>query len=167
MPANRDGLYRRSDAYGIWRAEGVTDALAFKVVMGSLRPADPAAEAAVKALGNGALCGVRLTKSSRNLKRMRLYRAMLAAACDVLANQVPGLQPSDLHTRLKQELGLGEWLTFPSGAKLFKPQSTAFGKMTEPEFSAYVTRVDGLLSRWLGVPPGEVIDAARAMVGEA
>jgi hypothetical protein len=144
----------------------MTTALAFRVSFGALRPADPAAEAAVQALGNGALCGVRVVRSSRSLARMRFYRAMLKAACDVLAVQVPGLQPADLHARLKQELGLGEWLTFPSGARLFKARSTAFGKMTEDEFSAYVTRVDGLLSRWLNVPPGEVIEAAKAMMGE-
>jgi hypothetical protein len=144
----------------------MTDALAFRVSMGTLRPACPAAEDAVRALGNGALAGVRITKSSRNLRRMRFYRAMLKAACDVLEHQVPGLQADDLHTRLKQELGLGEWLTFPSGARLFKARSTAFGKMPEPEFAAYVTRVDALLSRWIGCPPGEVIDAARAMIGE-
>ena len=144
----------------------MSDALAFKVVMGSLRPADPAAEAAVKALGNGALCGVRLTKSSRNLQRLRFYRAMLKAACNVLEQQVPGLQPGDLHDRLKKELKLGKTLVYPGGFEQFRPDSTAFGKMTEDVFSAYVTRVDGLLSRWIGVPPGEVIDAAKAMIGE-
>lgn len=145
----------------------MTDALAFTVHFGMLRPADPAAEAAMRAMTQGSLAGVRITKSSRSLRRMRFYRAMLKAATDVLAQQVPGLQPDDLHTRLKQDLGLGEWLTFPSGAKLFKARSTAFGSMTEDEFAAYVARVDGLLSRWLNVPPGEVIDAARAMVGDS
>lgn len=144
----------------------VSDVLAFRVQLGALRPADPVAEAAVLAMANGTICGVVIKRSSRSLKRMRFYRAMLKAACDVLAQQVPGLQPDDLHSRMKQELGLGEWLTFPSGAKLFKAQSTAFGKMTEDAFSAYVTRVDGLLSRWIGCPPGAVIDEARAMLGE-
>lgn len=145
----------------------MTDVFAFRVSLGSLRPADPAAEDALRAMANGSLCGVTIKRSSRSLKRMRFYRAMLKAACDVLAQQVPGLQPDDLHTRLKQELGLGEWLVFPSGAKLFKAASTAFGKMDEGTFSAYVTRVDGLLSRWIGCPPGSVIDEARAMVGAA
>ncbi len=144
----------------------MTDTLAFRVHLGTLRPACPDAEAALRAMANGTLCGVQIKRSSRSLKRMRFYRAMLKAACDVLAQQVPGLQPDDLHTRLKQELGLGEWLTFPSGAKLFKAHSTAFGKMTEDAFAAYVTGVDGLLSRWLNVPPGDVIDTAKAMIGD-
>ena len=144
----------------------MTAALAFRVHLGALRPADPAAEAAMRALTNGALVAVTIRRSSRNLKRMRFYRAMLKAACDVLAQQVPGLQPDDLHLRLKQDLGLGEWLTFPSGVKLFKPASTAFGRMDEATFANYVQRVDGLLSRWINCPPGAIIDEARALLGE-
>lgn len=120
----------------------------------------------MKALANGALCSVTIRKSSRNLRRMRFYRGMLKAACEVLAQQVPGLQPDDLHAILKKRLGLGDTVTLPSGDTYFRPASTSFARMDEPTFAAYVTRVDGVLSRWIGCPPGGVIDEARAMMGD-
>jgi hypothetical protein len=144
----------------------MTDApLAFRVYLGALRPACPAAEAAVKALGERALCGVRITRSSRNLKRLRLYRMMLAVAAPLLAEQVPGLTAADLHDIVRRKLRLGDEIRLPSGERHFRPHSTSFATMDEATFAAHVNRVDALLSRWLNCPPGQVIDEARARLG--
>ena len=117
-------------------------------------------------LAQGARIVVAIKRTSRSSARMRLYRAMLAAACNVLAEQVPGLRPDDLHQRMKDEFGLFDDLDFPSGVTVRRYKSTAFGKMTEPDFAAYVHRVDTLLSRWLNCPPGSVIDEAHARTAE-
>jgi len=140
--------------------------LAFRVQLGALRPACPVAEEALRALGNGALCGVTLRKSSRNLRRLRFYRMMLAVAAPLLAEHVPGLTAADLHDIVRKKLKLGDEMRLPSGETHFRPRSTSFAAMDEAAFAAHVNRVDALLAKWLQCPPGHVIDEAKARMGE-
>jgi len=115
--------------------------LAFRVQLGALRPACPVAEEALRALGNGALCGVTLRKSSRNLRRLRFYRMMLAVAAPLLAEHVPGLTAADLHDIVRKKLKLGDEMRLPSGETHFRPRSTSFAAMDEAAFAAHVNRV--------------------------
>lgn len=117
------------------------------------------------AMPNGTICGVVIKRSSRSLKRQRLYRGMIAAAAKVLQQQTPGLVATHLHIALKEQLGLYDDLKTPGGRVIRTYRSTAFGKMDEATFAAFVTAADGVLSGWIGCPPGAVFDEARAMLG--
>lgn len=132
-----------------------------KVLLGSLRPANAAASETLQALGNGATVKIEVKGATPNNRRMAFYWAMLKVAADHMHEQVEGLTADDLHLIVKQKLGLGQWLTLPSGDRVFSPASISFARMKEPERAAFVNRVDKLLCGWLGVPAGSVFDAAE------
>lgn len=139
-----------------------TAPLIFATRLGALHPQNTAARDALTALGNNAQVTVTVKRSTANHRRLALYWAMMHVAAENLASAVDGgLTKDDMHEIVKQKLGLGVWLTLPSGDRVFRSESIAFGKMSEPERAAFINRVDALLCKWLGVPVGSVFEAAR------
>ena len=142
----------------------MTDAppLLFTAMLGNLRPETAAARDTLAVLGNGARVSIEIKRANANRERLAFYWAMLAVAASNLADAVEGgLRPDDLHEIVKQKLGLGKWLQLPSGERVFRPASIAFGKMKEPERAAFINRVEALLCGWLKVPVGSVFEATK------
>lgn len=136
--------------------------LMFKRVLGALRPANEAAEAAVRSIPDGGTVIGEIKRSPRNVRRHKLYWKLLGIAADNLADRVDGpLTGEIIHELVKQRLGLGEWTTLPSGDRLFKSDSTAFHAMPENEFVQHFDRVNSLLAKWLGVDPMVLLDEAK------
>lgn len=131
--------------------------------LGSLRPANPSAEAAVHALAQGARIEVKFSKAGYNLKRLGFYWVMLAVAAEHLQAATEGpLDARKLHKILKRKLDLGITTTLPSGEKFFDEDSISVAAMSEPERAEWVDRVSSVLASWLGVPIETLMDEARA-----
>jgi hypothetical protein len=137
--------------------------LIFRKRLGSLRPANQAAEKALAAIDG--TVRVRITQVSPNVRRMGFYWIMLAVAAEAL-NEHPQfdgqLDAESLHRLLKHKLELGKWMQLPSGERWLDVDSISFGKMSEPERAAWVDRVAAILSRWLSVPIEDLMNEARA-----
>jgi len=134
--------------------------LFFKPVLGSLRPANKAAEDAMKAV-QGTVT-VKLGKVTRNQRRRGYYWTLLGVAAEVLQDRDG--QPWDaelLHFELKLALALGDILVTPSGRQVFKPRSTSDAKMTEPERAHWLDRVSNALGQWTGVPAEDLMRETR------
>lgn len=133
--------------------------LLFRKVLGALRPAGPAAQAALDAL-DGSTIRVRITKTTGNVRRNALYWACLHVAAPMLSERIEGdaLNPELLHRILKDRRGLVKVVTLPSGDTIKDYDSTSFAKMTEVERAAFVDWALATLSKWLGV---EITDLRR------
>lgn len=135
--------------------------LLFTRRLGSLVPANKAAEAALRVV-EGA-CRVRITGVRRNQRRRAYYWIVLDVAAQALQDNhdIP-MDAELLHETLKRKLRLGTEITLPSGEVIFKPQSTSDKAMTEPERARWTDRVSNVLATWLGVPVETLLDEARA-----
>lgn len=139
--------------------------LLFAKQLGSLRPMNKAAEAALKAVEG--TCRVRITKVSRNQRRRAYYWILLSVAAQALHDRHDiDLDAELLHDVLKRKLGLGTEIVLPSGEVVFKPRSTSDKAMSEVERAAWLDRVSMALARWLGVPVQTLLDEARASEAE-
>lgn len=130
-----------------------TAPLLFRRTLGSLRPANRAAEDALAALDDKPV-RIRITRNSGNTRRMGLYWACVNIAAPMLSERVAGdaLSPDLLHRVLKKRAGLVRIITLPSGDVVEDFESVSFAKMPEHERAAYVTWALATLSKWLGVP---------------
>lgn len=137
--------------------------LIFAVRGRSLAPANAGAEELLKALTTGDLLGVRVAMRGRNAARHRFYWKLLSICAEALsdADQGPAMDADTLHVEIKRALGMGDVVTLRNGEKVFQPRSTSFGRMSEADFIAYLNRVTGLLSRWLHVPPEDLMRIAE------
>lgn len=134
--------------------------LIFKPVLGSLRPANPFAADAVKAIDGPVV--VKITKATANQRRRGYYWVLLAVAAEVLSDQDGQAWDAEvLHRELKVALKLGVELTTKSGRKVFKPGSTSDAKMTEPDRARWLDRVSNALGQWTGVPAEDLMREAR------
>ena len=137
-----------------------TPPLFFTKVLGSLRPANPAAHDALKAITG--TVKVKITKATANQRRRGMYWLTLAVAAEVLADKTGDPWDAELlHKELKIVLKLGETFTTPSGREVFKPASTADAKMSEPERARWTDRTMAVLSTWCGVPVADLLTEAR------
>ena len=126
--------------------------LLFNVVLGNLRPANDVTREHLAGLTG--MVRVRITRASPNVRRMAWYWIMLKLAADNMADKIEGgLTSKLLHRILKRKLELGRTITLPSGEKFFDEESISFATMPETDRAAWVTRVQAVLSRWLGVDP--------------
>lgn len=128
--------------------------LLFKRVLGSLRPANRAAEDAMAQLGDKPV-RVRITAVRGNVARNAFYWAILGIAAPMLSEKVEGdaLTAKLLHGVLKDRYGLVPVIKLPSGEAIkdYDAASTAFHRMTEPDRAIYVDWAVATLSKWLGV----------------
>lgn len=138
--------------------------LFFVKSLGSLRPANKYAEAALKAIDG--TVRVRITKMNRNQRRRALYWVILDCAAEALHDRHDITMDAELlHDLLKQKLGLGEWIVLPSGDRIFKPQSTSDRAMDEVARTAWLERASACLAHWIGVPMATLLDEARGRHG--
>lgn len=125
--------------------------LLFRRQLGSLRPANKAAEEAVAALSDGPI-RVRITKTTGNVRRNALWWSCLAIAAPILSDKIEGdpLSPEMLHKVLKRRAGLVRVITLPSGDVIEDYESTSFASMTEPERAKFIDWGLSVVSRWIG-----------------
>jgi hypothetical protein len=128
-------------------------------VLGSLRPANKAAEQAFAAVDDKPI-RIRITRTNGNVRRNALYWSCLALAAPMLSERIEGDAMSSelLHRILKDRFGLVRTVTLPSGDTIKDYESTSFAKMTEPDRAAFIDWALQTLSKWLGV---EVTDLRR------
>lgn len=128
--------------------------LLMKRVLGSLRPANKAAEEALSSLGDKPI-RVRFTSIGGNVKRNAFYWSLLGLVTPILSEIVEGdaLTTGLLHKILKDRYGLVPLVTLPSGDKVkdYDAASTAFHRMSEEERGVYVTWAVETLSKWLKI----------------
>lgn len=140
--------------------------LIFAKSFGALRPANKAAEDALKAIPDGKRVRVRITGLTANERRRGFYFTMLAVAAQALADRTGNPWDAQLlHHELKIVLKLGDEFTTPSGRVVFKARSTSNRAMPELERSEWTSRCAAVLSRWLEVPIADLMDAVRAADG--
>lgn len=126
--------------------------LLFRKVLGSLRPANRAAETALAALDDKPM-RIRITRTSGNVRRNALYWAVLGVAAPMLSEKVEGdaLTVDLLHRILKDRAGLVRIITLPSGDTIKDYESTSFAKMPENQRAEFIDWALNTLSKWLGV----------------
>lgn len=125
--------------------------LLFRRQLGSLRPANKAAEEAVAALSDGPI-RVRITKTTGNVRRNALWWACLAIAAPILSDKIEGdpLSPEMLHKILKHRAGLVRIVKLPSGDEIIDYDSTSFASMSEPERAKFIDWGLTAVSKWIG-----------------
>jgi hypothetical protein len=131
--------------------------LIFRRVLGSLRPANAAAEQAMAAIDDKPI-RVRITKTTGNVRRNGLYWSVLALAAPMLSERIEGdaLNPELLHRILKDRAGLVRTITLPSGDIIKDYESISFAKMTEPQRAQFIDWSLATLSKWLGVSASDL-----------
>lgn len=137
--------------------------LLFRKSLGSLRPANKAAEEALAALNNDVM-RIRITKTTGNVKRNALYWSCLNIAAPMLSDKLEGdaINAEMLHKILKDRAGLVRIVTLPSGDTIKDYDSTSFGKMPEHDRSEFINWALQTLSKWLGVASETLLDEGRA-----
>lgn len=123
--------------------------LLFKKVLGSLRPANAAAEQALQVIDGQ--CRIEFKSMRGNVRRNGLYWACLSVAVPMLDEKAPGLTVDLLHKVLKDRYGLVKIVTLPSGEQVKDYDSISFAKMTEVERAAFIDWALTTVSAWLGV----------------
>ncbi|MGJ3630195.1 hypothetical protein AB5I41_31365 [Sphingomonas sp. MMS24-JH45] len=134
----------------------------FRRVLGSLRPANKAAEEALAAVSDGPV-RVRITRTTGNVRRNALYWSCLSIAAPMLSERIEGdaLNAEMVHRILKDRYGLVRVITLPSGdTKDY--DSTSFAKMPEHDRAKFIHRSLDTLSKWLGVASEELSEEAHA-----
>lgn len=137
-----------------------TPPLIFRKALGSLRPANRAAEEALRAVEGDVR--VRITRTRGNTKRNSLYWCCLGVAAPMLEERAPGLTVELLHRVLKDRYGLYKLVKLPSGEAVKDYDSISFANMVEPERAKFIDWSLKVLSDWLGC---DVADLRRE--GEA
>lgn len=137
--------------------------LIFQKKLGGLFIANPAAQAAVAALEDGAHVRVKITRTTGNNRRIALYWIVLGIAAPMLSELCEGDAIDDrmLHRILKDRRGLYSTTTLPSGEVVKNHDSISFAKMPEPDRAAFIDWAFATLSKWLGVPVTELTREAE------
>lgn len=124
--------------------------LLFETRLGMLRPANAAAETAMREIKGKVR--VEIKGGIANQRRRGLYWSVAALVVPLLNDQHRlTLDENDLHFVTKQKLGVGEWVELPSGDRFFKPESTSNRAMNEAERAEFTDRALHLWSTWLGI----------------
>ena len=124
--------------------------LLFEAHLGMLRPANAAAETAMREIRGRVR--VEIKGGVANERRRGLYWSVAALVVPIL-NDLHGLtiDESDLHHITREKLGIGHRITLPSGETYFKPASTSARAMNESDRATYTDRALHLWSTWTGV----------------
>jgi hypothetical protein len=122
----------------------------FEAHLGMLRPANAAAEAAMREVRGRVR--VEIKGGVANQRRRSLYWAV-ASLVVPLINERFGmtLDEDDLHHITRDKLGIGERITLPSGQSYFKPASTSNRAMNEADRAAFTDKALALWATWTGV----------------
>ena len=125
-------------------------------VLGSLRPANKAAEDAFGALPGDGPIRVEFKSMRGNVKRNALYWSCLSVAVPMLDEKAPGITVDLLQKVLKDRAGLVRVVTLPSGEQVKDYESISFAKMTEDERAGFIDFALKAVSSWLGVDVSEL-----------
>lgn len=134
--------------------------LLFRKQLGGLRPANAAAEEALRSIEGDVRVEIRRTRG--NSRRLGLYWACLGVAVPMLDEKAPGLTVDLLHKVLKDRAGLVRIITLPSGEKVKDYDSISFAKMTEPERAGFIDWALQTVSGWLGCDVAELLKEGAA-----
>lgn len=135
--------------------------LMFEAHLGMLRPANRAAEEAMREIKGKVRC--QITGGRANQRRRGLYWSVAALVVPLL-NQQYGmtLDEDDLHDITRDKLKLVEEVKLPSGDIHRKRRSTSNRAMNEADRSEYTNRALALWSTWTGVDASTLRDEALA-----
>ncbi len=134
--------------------------LLFEPHLGMLRPANAAAETALRETRGRVR--VEIKGGIANQRRRGLYWAVASLVVPIL-NDLHNmtLDENDLHDITRDKLGLVEEIVLPSGEIHKRRRSTSNRAMPEHERADYTTRALELWSRWSGVEVTSLKDEAR------
>lgn len=140
-----------------------TEPLLFRAQLGALRPANEAAEEAVKAAG-GEIVRVEIKRTSGNVLRLRWYWKMLRLFLDNSDFFEGPMTPQLLHRWLKRQYGLGEAVkSKATGEEIaYNEGSISFQNMPENERAKFVDFAAELLGKRLGIPMEDLKQEAQA-----
>ena len=135
--------------------------LMFEAHLGMLRPANRAAEEALRDIAGRVR--VTMTGGKANQRRRGLYWSVAALVVPLL-NQAHGLtlDEDDLHDITRDKLKLYDEIKLPSGDVLRKRRSTSNRAMNEADRAEFTDRALHLWSVWTGVNVGTLRDEADA-----
>ena len=135
--------------------------LLFDAHLGMLRPANRAAEEALREIKGRVRCVI--TGGKANQRRRGLYWSVAALVVPLL-NQQHGmtLDEDDLHDITRDKLRLYDEVPLPSGDMHRKRRSTSNRAMNEADRAEYTTKALQLWSTWVGVD----VDTLRREAGE-
>lgn len=134
--------------------------LIFETHLGMLRPANAAAETAMREIKGKVR--VEIKGGVANQRRRGLYWCVAALVTPLLNERYRlTLDEQDLHDITRQKLGVGQWLPLPSGDRFFKAASTSNRAMNEAERADYTDRALSLWSTWVGVDVTTLRDEAE------
>lgn len=135
--------------------------LYFETHLGMLRPANAAAENAMREIRGKVRCEIK--GGVANQRRRSLYWSVAALVVPLLndAHNLT-LDEQDLHDITREKLRVGTFIKLPSGDTYFKPASTSNRAMNEAERADYTTKALALWSVWTGVDVTTLRDEAEA-----
>jgi hypothetical protein len=135
--------------------------LMFEVRLGMLKPANRAAEDAMREIKGKVRCT--LSGGTANQRRRGLYWSV-AALVTPLLNDLHNLtlDEQDLHDITRDKLRLYDEQVLPSGEIYRRRRSTSNRAMNEAERADFTTRALYLWSTWTGVDVTTLQDEARA-----
>lgn len=124
--------------------------LLFEVRLGMLKPANRAAEEAMREIKGKVCCEIK--GGTANKRRRSLYWSVAALVAPLL-NDLHGLtlDEQDLHDITRDKLRLYEEQTLPSGEVYRRRLSTSNRAMNEAQRADFTTRALHLWSTWTGV----------------
>lgn len=124
--------------------------LLFETRLGMLRPANAAAETAMREIKGRVR--VEIKGGTANQRRRGLYWSVASLVVPLL-NEAHGLtlDENDLHDITREKLRLYDEIILPSGEVHHRLRSTSNRAMAEHERAEYATRALHLWSTWTGV----------------
>lgn len=141
-----------------------TEPLLFRVVLGTLRPINGAADDALKAVADGSMVRVEIKRTVGNVKRMAWYWVMLKIALENLADAFDGpMTTKMLHKWLKREAGIAKPIRSRKTGEIidYDYDSIAFHNMPENERAEFIDFANGKLAARLGCDPMELANEAK------
>ena len=125
--------------------------LLFEAHLGMLRPANAAAETAMREIRGRVRCDIK--GGVANQRRRGLYWSVAALVVPILndLHQLT-LDENDLHDITRDKLRLFDEVILPSGEVHRKRRSTSNRAMNEADRAAYTDKALHLWSTWTGVP---------------
>jgi hypothetical protein len=134
--------------------------LFFEAHLGMLRPANAAAEHAMREITGRVRCVI--TGGKANQRRRGLYWSVAALVVPLLNQQYTlTLDEDDLHDITRDKLKLYDEIVLPSGETHRKRKSTSNRAMNEAERAEYTDRALALWSAWCGVDATTLRDEAE------
>lgn len=147
----RTGEHGRAGPHGSANmANADTPPLYFQAHLGMLRPANAAAETAMREIKGRVR--VEIKGGIANQRRRGLYWSVASLVVPLL-NEAHGmtLDEQDLHDITRMKLRLYDEIVLPSGEVHHKLRSTSNRAMNEADRAEFTTRALALWSTWVGV----------------